>query len=193
MSTGIVKLRSRPLSRSSHSSRHALPGVVVSAQLDYAIRGLVSLALATDERTKIEILATDHGLSRKFLAQVLVSLRDAGIVTTRRGSDGGYGLARGPGEIRMIEVFEAVSPAGGATSAANGSAAAARTQEAWAVLAAATRDALGGLTLADLTTEPPHGAGRGDRTAGGLALETSDSAGVLPPGAREEVVVPRGT
>ena len=186
------EVRSRPLSRSSHSSRHALPGVVVSAQLDYAIRGLVSLALATDDRTKIEILATDHGLSRKFLAQVLVSLRDAGIVTTRRGSDGGYGLARGPREIRMIEVFEAVSPAGGATGAANGSAAAARTQEAWAVLAAATRDALGGLTLADLTTEPARGTGRGDRTAGGLALEASDSAGVLPPGAREEVVAPRG-
>ncbi|MGZ4800516.1 MAG: RrF2 family transcriptional regulator, partial [Acidimicrobiia bacterium] len=72
--------------------------MVVPAQLDYAIRGLVSLALATDDRTKIEVLAGDHGLSRKFLAQVLVVLRDAGIVSTHRGSDGGYGLARPPEE-----------------------------------------------------------------------------------------------
>ena len=56
------------------------------------------------------MIATDHGLSRKFLAQVLVSLRNAGIVDTHRGSDGGYGLARRPDEIRIIEVFDALSP-----------------------------------------------------------------------------------
>lgn len=121
-----------------------------------------------------------------------MSLRDAGIVTTRRGSDGGYGLARGPHEIRMLEVFEALSPGGDAPYATNGSAAASRTRDAWAVLAAATRDALVRLTLADLTAGPAPEPGRGDRTAGGLALEASDSAGPLPPGRREEVVAPRG-
>ena len=101
------------MTRSSHPSRHALPGVVVPAQLDYAIRGLVSLALATDDRTKIEVLADEHGLSPKFLAQVLATLRNAGIVLTHRGSDGGYRLARPPEEISVIEVFDLLSPGTG--------------------------------------------------------------------------------
>jgi Rrf2 family iron-sulfur cluster assembly transcriptional regulator len=179
------------VTRSSHPSRYALPGVVVPAQLDYAIRGLVSLALATDDRTKIEVLATDHGLSRKFLAQVLVTLRNAGIVTTHRGSDGGYGLARNPSEIRILDVFDALSPGGSyEPRPTNGSLAAALTQEAWANLATAVGDALRRLTLADLTGI--EDLERGDRTAGGLALEASDPAGDVRPGGREEVAVPRG-
>lgn len=186
------------MSRSSHPSRHALPGVVVPAQLDYAIRGLVSLALASQDRTKIEVLATDHGLSRKFLAQVLVMLRDAGIVTTHRGSDGGYGLARRPEDIRLVDVFDAVSPAAGSDPrTANGSVAATRARDAWTTVAAALRDALRRLTVADLVGADLAGldltgSGRGDRTAGGLALEASGSAAELRPGGREEVVAPRG-
>jgi Rrf2 family protein len=179
------------VTRSSHPSRYALPGVVVPAQLDYAIRGLVSLALATDDRTKIEVLATDHDLSRKFLAQVLVTLRNAGIVTTHRGSDGGYGLARNPSDIRIIDVFDAVSPGVGyEPRTTNPGYAAALTQEAWAHLATAVRESLRRLTLADLTGVDTRE--RGDRTAGGMALEASDPAGDLRPGGREEVAVPRG-
>jgi Rrf2 family iron-sulfur cluster assembly transcriptional regulator len=179
------------VTRSSHPSRYALPGVVVPAQLDYAIRGLVSLALATDDRTKIEVLATDHGLSRKFLAQVLVTLRNAGIVTTHRGSDGGYGLSREPAEIRIIDVFDALSPGGSyEPRPTNGSYAAVLTQEAWGRLAGTVRDSLRRLTLADLTGVEARE--RGDRTAGGLALEASDPAEDFRPGGREEVTVPRG-
>ncbi len=162
------------MSRSSHPSRYALPGVVVPAQLDYAIRGLVSLALASDDRTKIEVLASDHGLSRKFLAQVLVELRNVGIVTTQRGSDGGYGLARSPAEIRIIDVFDAVSPGQAYEPRPNtDSVAADLTRSAWTSLDAVVRDALGRVTLADLLSAPE----RDDRTAGGLAIEPSVSGG----------------
>ncbi|MGZ6995798.1 MAG: RrF2 family transcriptional regulator [Acidimicrobiia bacterium] len=164
--------------------------MVVPAQLDYAIRGLVSLALATDDRTKIEVLAGDHGLSRKFLAQVLVVLRDAGIVSTHRGSDGGYGLARPPEEIRVVEVFEILSPGiGYEPRSTNGSAAAALTETAWVRLSAAVRAALETMTLADLVGLEPAAA-RGDRTAGGLALGTSGDSGELRPGGREEISSP---
>jgi Rrf2 family protein len=140
------------VTKSLHPSRYALPGVVVPAQLDYAIRGLVSLALATDHRTKIEVLASDHGLSRKFLAQVLVELRNAGIVTTHRGSDGGYGLARPADEIRVVDIFDAVSPGHDYDPRpANGSRAATVTMHAWSTLSGATREALARMTLADLS------------------------------------------
>jgi Rrf2 family protein len=178
------------VTRSSHPSRYALPGVVVPAQLDYAIRGLVSLALATDDRTKIEVLASDHGLSRKFLAQVLVELRNAGIVSTHRGSDGGYGLARPADQIRIIDVFDAVSPGHDyMPRQANGSHAAAVTEQAWSTLSRATRDVLTRLTLADLTGTSLE---RGDRTAGGLALDPSGISADSIRGGREEVVAPRG-
>src|SRR5690242_11230445 len=155
------------MTRSSHPSRYALPGVVVPAQLDYAIRGLVSLALATDDRTKIEVLASDHDLSRKFLAQVLVELRNAGIVTTQRGSDGGYGLARRPDQVRIIDVFDAVSPGQAyQPRPSTESLAADLTHAAWTTLDGVVRAALAGVTLADLLSAPE----RDDRTAGGLAI-----------------------
>jgi Rrf2 family iron-sulfur cluster assembly transcriptional regulator len=181
------------MARSSHTSRYALPGVVVPAQLDYALRGLVSLALATEARTKVEVLASAHGLSRKFLAQVLVTLRNAGIVVTHRGSEGGYGLARPPEEIRMVEVFDALSPEVAAPSrvaAENGSRAAALTEVAWDRLAATVHGALSGLTLADLTGADART--RSDRTAGGLAFDASHSVRSLDPGGREELAAPRG-
>jgi Rrf2 family protein len=139
------------LTRSSHPSRYVLPGLVVPAQLDYAIRGLVSLALAEEPRTKVDVLAADHGLSRKFLAQVLVTLRDAGIVSTHRGSDGGYSLIRPPESLRIIEVFDALSPGFGyEPRSANASVAAVATESVWADIASAIRGALERLTLADL-------------------------------------------
>ena len=162
------------MSRSSHPSRYALPGVVVPAQLDYAIRGLVSLALASDDRTKIEVLAADHDLSRKFLAQVLVELRNVGIVTTQRGSDGGYGLARRPDQIRLLDVFDAVSPGQAYEPRPNTeSLAADLTRSAWTTLDGVVRAALARVTLADLLAAPE----RDDRTAGGLAIEPSVSGG----------------
>lgn len=133
-----------------------LPGVIVPAQLDYAIRGLVSLARSKGDRTKIEVLASEHGLSQKFLAQVLVALRNAGIVTTHRGSEGGYRLARRPDGIRVSEIFDAVSPGTGyQPRAANGSLAAELTQDAWANLASAMRSTLDQITLADLAGVGP--------------------------------------
>jgi Rrf2 family protein len=141
------------LTRSSHPSRYALPGVVVPAQLDYAIRGLVSLALAKEPRTKIDVLAAEHGLSRKFLAQVLVTLRDTGIVSTHRGSEGGYSLIRSPKSVRIVEVFDALSPGTGyqpRTLEGAASPAGVATETAWTDIACAIRAALERLTLADL-------------------------------------------
>lgn len=138
------------MTHSTHPSRHSLPGVVVPAQLDYAIRALVSLALSTDDFTKVDVIATDHGLSRKFLAQVLVSLRNAGIVDTHRGSEGGYRLARRPAEITIDDVFSALSPAFDQQRHwVNGSRAATATHDAWDQIGDAIRSALGNLTVAD--------------------------------------------
>jgi Rrf2 family protein len=126
--------------------------VIVPARLDYALRALVSLALASTERTKVDVIATDHELSRKFLASTLTTLRDAGMVATRRGASGGYRLARPPAEITVVEVFDAISVRvpDTADAAPTANRAAVRSAAAWSAIEQTMRAGLGSLTLAEL-------------------------------------------
>jgi Rrf2 family cysteine metabolism transcriptional repressor len=53
-------------------------------------------------------VAADEDLPRAYLEQLVMSLRDAGLVVSTRGAHGGYHLARPPNEIRMSEVLRAL-------------------------------------------------------------------------------------
>ena len=53
-------------------------------------------------------IAADEDLPRAYLEQLVMSLRDAGLVTSTRGAHGGYELAREPGSVRMGEVLRAL-------------------------------------------------------------------------------------
>jgi Rrf2 family transcriptional regulator, cysteine metabolism repressor len=53
-------------------------------------------------------MATDEDLPRAYLEQLVMSLRDAGLVASTRGAHGGYELTRAPQEIRMSEVLRAL-------------------------------------------------------------------------------------
>jgi Rrf2 family transcriptional regulator, cysteine metabolism repressor len=53
-------------------------------------------------------IAAEEELPRAYLEQLVMSLRDAGLVTSTRGAHGGYELARAPGDIRMSEVLRAL-------------------------------------------------------------------------------------
>jgi Rrf2 family protein len=72
--------------------------VRVSAKADYALRAAIELAaheLGDDGRPlKGERIAQAQEIPLKFLENILVELRNAGIVTSRRGAEGGYLLAR---------------------------------------------------------------------------------------------------
>lgn len=81
--------------------------VHVSAKSDYALRAMLTLA-ATDGPLRGEELARTQGLPVKFLENILVDLRKAGLVANRRGSDGGYRLARPATEITPAEVIRAL-------------------------------------------------------------------------------------
>jgi Rrf2 family protein len=81
--------------------------VRVSAKVDYALRATLELATA-EGLVKGEQLATAQGIPQKFLESILVDLRHAELVTSRRGVEGGYALARPPGEISVADVIRAV-------------------------------------------------------------------------------------
>jgi Rrf2 family protein len=82
----------------------------VSAKTDYALRAAVELAAAHGNGTPVkgERLATTQSIPLRFLENILLQLRHAGIVESRRGADGGYKLARPPEEITLADVIRAI-------------------------------------------------------------------------------------
>jgi len=77
--------------------------------VDHALHALVALAAApVGESLKIREVCAPQGLSRKFVAAALNDLRRAEVVGSRRGSHGGYWLARPADQITVADVFEAV-------------------------------------------------------------------------------------
>jgi Rrf2 family protein len=81
--------------------------VRVSAKVDYALRAMLELA-AAGTLVKGEQLATAQGIPQKFLEGILLDLRHAELVTSRRGVDGGYALGRPAEEIGLADVIRAV-------------------------------------------------------------------------------------
>jgi Rrf2 family protein len=82
----------------------------VSAKADYAVRAAAELAAASDEGRPIkgERLAEAQGIPLNFLENILGDLRQAGIVRSQRGPEGGYWLARDSAEISVADVMRAV-------------------------------------------------------------------------------------
>jgi Rrf2 family protein len=83
--------------------------VKVSTRGDYASRALLSLALHPDEQpTSVRDIAERTGLPQPYLEQILLALKGAGLVRSKRGVGGGYVLARPPTEITLGQIVAAV-------------------------------------------------------------------------------------
>jgi Rrf2 family protein len=78
----------------------------VSKKGEYGVRALCHLAERHGEGVvQIREIARLESIPWKFLEGILLQLKSAGIVRSRRGIDGGYALARPPSEIAMGEVI----------------------------------------------------------------------------------------
>lgn len=72
----------------------------------YALRALLHLAEAEVGRSvQVAEIAATQQVPRKYLELILLDLKRAGMVTSRRGPGGGYVLARKPDEISFAEVI----------------------------------------------------------------------------------------
>lgn len=82
----------------------------ISVKVDYACRVMVELARlhGSGELAQIDQLARAEAVPANFLAQILLKLRDHGLITSRRGNHGGYTLARAPEEISLYDILVAV-------------------------------------------------------------------------------------
>ena len=84
--------------------------VRIPAKTDYALRAACALAASEVALPmKGERIAQAQGIPLRFLENILGELRNAGIVDTRRGAEGGYLLARAAAEIALADIIRAVN------------------------------------------------------------------------------------
>jgi Rrf2 family protein len=126
----------------------------VSAKTDYALRAAVELAAAAPDGVPVkgERLATSQSIPLRFLENILLQLRHAGIVESRRGADGGYKLARPPEDVTLADVIrqrpETLDFKGRSEP----------LREVWVAVRASLRSVLENVTLADVASGelPPN-------------------------------------
>jgi Rrf2 family protein len=81
----------------------------VSAKVDYALRAGAELAAAANGGPKKgDQIAQAQGIPLKFLENILLDLKHAGLVQSQRGAEGGYWLAKAPELISLADVIRAV-------------------------------------------------------------------------------------
>ncbi len=82
----------------------------MSVKSDYAARAILGLArhYPSGEALRVEDLAAEQHIPPNYLVQILIELKAQGIARSVRGKEGGYLLARAPGEITFGDVLRAV-------------------------------------------------------------------------------------
>jgi Rrf2 family protein len=131
--------------------------VRITAKADYAVRAAAELAAAYGQERPVkgETIATNQAIPQKFLENILSDLRQAGLVKSQRGVDGGYRLAKAPEDVTVADVIRAVE---GPLASVRGEApedviyggAAQPLQDVWIAVRASLRTVVEQVTLADL-------------------------------------------
>lgn len=127
----------------------------VTARGDYAVRAAVELAAARGAARKVSELAAAQDIPPRFLENILLALRRAGLVQSRRGTDGGFRLSRPAEEITVANVLRAVE---GPIANVQGvppdqvvyAGSAAALRDVWVAVRASLRAVLERVTIADI-------------------------------------------
>jgi Rrf2 family protein len=77
----------------------------LSKKAEYGLRALVAIARQPRRSWSIQELAAQERIPIKFLEQILLGLRHAGVLSSKRGVGGGYTLVRPAEEIRLGDVI----------------------------------------------------------------------------------------
>jgi Rrf2 family protein len=130
--------------------------VRISAKTDYAVRAAIELAGGDEGRPlKAERIAESQDIPLNFLENILGQLRQARIVESRRGPEGGYMLARAAEEITVADVIRAID---GPLAGVGGrrpqdvkyTGPAESLRDVWVAVRASLRSVLEEVTLADV-------------------------------------------
>jgi len=135
----------------------------VSAKADYAIRAMVELAAAGGGPLKADRISEAQEIPVKFLENIMADLRNAGLVRSQRGSEGGYWLARPAEKIDLAQVIRAVdgplaNVRGLRPEEVSYTGTAEPMRDVWIAVRASLRRVLEAVTLADVASRelPPE-------------------------------------
>ena len=143
----------------------------LSKKTEYALKALIYAARYPEGTTfQIKELADQNGIPKKFLELILLELKNAGIVQSRRGVGGGYLLARRPDAVHSLEIIEAIEGPVSPAKARQGRGKKPYGEESSPAVSRLVREtseaiesSLGRWTLADLAREEQEAAERRQR------------------------------
>jgi Rrf2 family protein len=126
----------------------------ISAKAEYACIAMLELAanFAEPQPVRVKSIHDAHGIPLRFLVQILLQLKAAGLVASVRGAAGGYQLARPPSDITLADIIGAIDPEQPTRPAGHGTPSAARQaiHSVWREIQAEEQRILEQLTLAEL-------------------------------------------
>lgn len=129
----------------------------ISTKGRYAVRVMLDLALHnTGECIKVKEIAGRQGISEKYLEQIIAVLNKAGYVKSVRGAQGGYRLAKEPGEYTVGMILRLTEGSMAPVSCLEEGADVCErcdtceTLQVWKDVYAAVNQVIDGVTLADL-------------------------------------------
>jgi Rrf2 family protein len=128
----------------------------VFAKTEYACVAMIELAsrYGSSEPVSIRKIAERHGVPPRFLVQILLQLKEAGLVASIRGFAGGYYLVKPPDQVSLgevMKVLENTSCANGQTASASpGSPAVKALLQAWKRVGDVEHDLLRSITFSEL-------------------------------------------
>lgn len=141
----------------------------ISARTQYALAAMLVLARAGGP-VHAEVVAGSQEIPRRFCENILLQLRRAGLLHSRRGPDGGYWLARPAAEISLADVVRVTE--GVEQAARRFPGAAAPLDAIWERLRDHENALLGEVTLADVMSLPAPCPAAGNRV-----LDRTDEPG----------------
>jgi len=156
------------------------PNMMISSTTEYALRAAVYLASIGNEAASSERIAEHTKVPPGYISKVMRDLVVAGIVSSQRGPNGGFALARDVAKISILEVVDAVTPLRRIRSCPLGNSEHLalcplhhRLDDAIATIQKAFADT----SLADLLNPGSRRAGQCGGVANGVALSTSAASG----------------
>jgi Rrf2 family protein len=129
----------------------------INARIEYGCIAVLELAahFGSSEPVAVRQIAERHGVPARFLVQILLQLKEAGLVASTRGAAGGYRLAHPPEEVSLGEVMDAIQgvDSAGSPPSPNASAESPAVKvlmRAWHDVSAEVAELLNGITFAEL-------------------------------------------
>ena len=128
----------------------------ISAKTEYACIAMLELSsrYGSGEPVRIRKIAERHDVPPRFLVQILLQLKGAGLVASTRGAAGGYHLVRTPESVSLGEVMDVIEGStngnGQVCSASPDSPAVKVLMKAWKDVTTVERDMLRQISFAEL-------------------------------------------